>query len=196
MSIPLRAPVEITGDEQQRLAKLHREFIAKLQGLSEQHQKAVIKATAHNITGSTDPFTQAVAAQMQEVVDINDRIAAAKAELEQIERTDLNAYRPRDPHFKGRTLARRETLEESIKADMARALAVSESDLLAARQDAVLHFRGEDAKAAKAKAILDMRDSIRAEAEQRELEARARALVNSERLLAGQPPLPDADAKE
>jgi hypothetical protein len=193
MKIPFRQPVEITRAEQTRLASLQREFITKLQGLPEARRNAVIKATAHNVLGDVDPYTRANAQQMLGVIDINDRITASRAELQEIEQTDLSGHRPKDVNFKARILTRKHELEESIKEDMARAIALRENDLQRSREETVMHFRDTEAQQAKTAAILSMRDTIREQAEQREVAARALALVNSERLLAGKPPLPDGD---
>jgi hypothetical protein len=182
--------IQITSAEERRLAQLHTQFVAKLQGLPENRRNQVIKATAGNVLGTADPYTRAIARQMKDVLDINQRIRDAQAEIAEIEATDLSGYRPRDPDFKGRMLARKADLEESINADMARALSIREDDLSTARQHAVVHFREADERQARAKAILDAADRFRAEAATRDAEARALEIVNAERLASGKKPLP------
>jgi hypothetical protein len=182
--------IQITSDEERRLAKLHADFIAKLENLPEARRNQVIKATAGNVLGTADPYTRAIARQMQDAIEINQRIREAQAEIAEIEATDLSGYRPRDPDFTGRMLARKADLEESIKADMARALTIREDDLSSARREAVAHFRDAADREAKAKAILEAADRFRAEAAARDAEARAREIVDAERLASGKKPLP------
>jgi hypothetical protein len=177
--------IEISRHEENRLAQVRREFIAKLERLPEKQRNAVIKATAYNVLGNADPFTRAIARQMQDVLDVNERIATARNEIAQIERTDLSGFRPRDPHYREHMLARKADLESSIKADMAAAIAISEDTLEGARQDAVRHFREADARAAKSRAILEEADRLRAKAEAREISRQAQAIVNAERREAG-----------
>jgi hypothetical protein len=69
--------LQITPPEQRRLDKLHADFIAKLQSLPEKRRMALIKAAAHNVLGTTDPWTQAVARQMLDVHNVNESIRAA-----------------------------------------------------------------------------------------------------------------------
>jgi hypothetical protein len=127
---------------------------------------------------------------MLDVHEINESIRAAQAEIAEIDGTDLSGFRPRDRDFKGRMLARRADLQETIKVDMARALTVAQSDLGAEREKAIEHFRAAEERATKAQTILDAADRLRAEAAARDAEAKARAIVNAERMSAGKKPLP------
>jgi hypothetical protein len=193
MTRHFKATITPTSAEERQLAQVHQEFMGKLQSLPESRRSAFIRATAHNITGKVDPYVRAVAETMKSVEDLKAKVEAARNEIAQIDATDLTGYRPRDPHYRGRMLARRDELVKSIDVDYARAVALSQSDHISAKQEALQQLRDVEARDAKANAILDATDRLREVAAAKDAERRAREIVNAERTNAGQSPLPGED---
>jgi hypothetical protein len=72
--------------------------------------------------GEVDPLVASLARQTLQALDLEDRVAAGRAELETIGR-DLRrgGHRPGEPNWEATALKRQRTLEEDIKASMARA---------------------------------------------------------------------------
>jgi hypothetical protein len=187
--------IQITRDEERHLAQLHAAFMAKLNGLPEKRQRAVIHSTAGNVLwqdrGPVDPYTRALAKQMLEVFQINDRIGEAQAEIAQIEREAAGHRSQGDPTYRGQLLSRKADLEESIQQGLLRTIAIREDDLRGPRTDAVKHFRAEAAQAAKSRALIEAIERARAESEAHDVATRAREIVNAERQVAGKEPLSD-----
>jgi hypothetical protein len=182
----------LASDEERRLRKLHDDFIGSLQSLPENRRAAVIKAAAFNVTGKTNPYIQAVASQLHGVSEANDKMTAARAEIAEIEeQLRVGGHRPGNPEWRGQLLTRREELEQSAQMEAARAVSLASDDHQGAREEAIEFFREADAKEAKATAILDAADRLRAEAAARDVENRARGLVDSERRAAGLRPVDD-----
>lgn len=188
---PQRPPIQITPDEDRLLAKIHREWIDKLQALPEKQRSAVIQTTAHGMFDA-DPYTRSLAEQLQAVASANSRITAAQQEIAQIEAMDLAAHRPGRPGFRGEMLARKAELEQKVLAEIAHVTSIAQGDHARARQEAIEHFRKADAEEAKNKAINEAADRLIVEAEQREIDKRAVAIANSKRLAQGKDPLPSA----
>jgi hypothetical protein len=180
---PFKQSTVFTAAEQSRIDQLHHSFIRKLEKLPEAQRNALIRTTAAGMElvrnrpdggqdrFAPDTYTRALAQQMLEVIQANERIKAAQDEI-----ATINAKRPDE---RAALLARREELQESVQKDMIRVLAVREQDLSSAREEAMLDFRKAEAEAAKGKAVLEAVDRLRAEAATDDVERRARAIVNA-----------------
>lgn len=175
---------DITPAERQRVEALRTDFMAKLRATPEKHQRALINATAFNMLGTADAYTQRIAQTLAEQFDAQDRVVEVRQQIEEIDRLDLTAHRPGDPDFRGRMLAKRADLEQAELHEAARYVGLAERDHSTAMHEAIGDFREADAQAAKTRAKLEAIERIRAEREAADVEAHAAKIVDAERKLA------------
>jgi hypothetical protein len=186
---------QITAADQRRLTEARNSFLKRLNSLSERQQRAVVATTAQGgVFGDADPYTIAIAAQMEEVFKANERITTLKAELAEVEGTNLSGYRPNDPDFRGRMLVRAEDLKQQIALEAINVMGIAEDDLQRAQVAAVEHFRQLDVDAAKNQAIATEAERLSAEADAAAIRGQALALANSRRVAEGKPRIEAEDA--
>lgn len=184
MNIP---SIEITDSDRKALAETHRAFVRDMQQLTPRQQSARASVLASGVR-TADPYTRALAQQMVDAEKLKMAVEAKQAELTDIGRTDLSGYRPSDPDFRARTLARKAELEEEIERDHARYMGLLEDDHRKAKRDAIVHFRNKAAREQRERLIMEQVELATAEAEQSEIRAEALKRVNARRLRIGKGP--------
>ena len=159
-------------------------FLKMMNGLTPDQQLARAEVIAGGIR-EADPLTRAMAKQMVEANRLNGRVEAFKKEIVSIDAMDLNAYRPRDPDFKGRMLARRRDAEQQLQQDVARIVALHEEGLGSAQLKAVAHFRDLRRHNDRQTRIAEAIARKQAERDQAEIDAIADGIVNGGRFKIG-----------
>lgn len=130
----------LTDTDKADLAAAQRNFARMMKGLTPEQQITRAEVIASGMRNA-DPLTRALAKQVAEANRLNGLVEAAKKEIAQIDAIDVNSYRPREPDFKGKMLARRKDAEEQMMRDVAAIIAISEDKMEGAQRKAVEYFR-------------------------------------------------------
>lgn len=178
---------DITPAERQQLAAVRQQFNERMEGLTPRLQLARARsiATLDIEDRETDALTKALARQAVDLAAIRDKMAAIKAELAEIDATNLNGYRPADPHFKGRVLARKDELEREFASEALRAQWVAEQSFTSAEAEAVAEFRAADAERQYNAKLADAIKRQEQAQKDQAIEDQAASIVRSRRLAIG-----------
>lgn len=146
--------MNITTNERARLRQAQQSFLSKTQGLSPAVLKNRLTALTNKPYGTgpseVDPLVASLARQTLQALELEDRVASGRAELETLGR-DLRrgGHRPGEPDWEATALKRQRALEEDIKVSMARAIGLRDDTHGRAQEAAVAAYRKEEAQQAR-----------------------------------------------
>ena len=185
MNFPAHFNLQLDEQDKADLADAQSTFVASMQGLSEEEQVRRARVTASGIRES-DPFTRALARQVVDAADTRAKIVRLQDDLRTVE-ADLRhgGHRPKNPHWRGEALERKEALQREMEQSHARLIGLAEEDFAPAQRKAALHFRERRQQAAKTAAFKEAIAVEEARLEAEDLQRRAAEIARARRMNAG-----------
>jgi hypothetical protein len=182
LKLPEHQTIEVSAEEERRLASIHRDFIAMMEPLDAKQRIARATVIAGGLRAA-DPLTRALATQMVEVDKLNREAAEMQAEVDEIAAT--RRLKGVDPS--PALLGRKAKLEEQIAQIRAKQIGIVEKDFSTDKRKAVIEFREAAAREQKQARLAEAIARKTAEAEQADIDARAAQVVHGKRIGAGKP---------
>jgi hypothetical protein len=185
MRLPAHFNLTLSPDDRADLYTAHQAFLRSMQSLSYDEQLRRARVTASGIRES-DPYTKALARQFVDGAEAKAKILRLQNDLKGVERElKEGGYRPKDPHWRGAALERKEALQSEIELTHARLLAVAEDKLETAQKKAAVEFRERRQQAAKTAALKNAIATEEARLEAEAIQRQAAAIARSRRMNAG-----------
>jgi hypothetical protein len=185
MRFPAHFNISLDAQDKADLRATRNAFMASMQGLTEDQQLARARTTASGIR-EADPYTKALARQVVDAAKARSDVERLKADLRIVEE-DLRhgGYRPKDPHWRGAALERKEAIERDLELTHARLVGLAEETFGTAQKKAAVVFRARRQQAAKTSALKEAVAQEEARLEAEDLQSRAAAIAKGRRMAAG-----------